>query len=159
GHVIEATSGAGVPGALVRVIETGQTIATNRLGKFAIPVQGAGEYTLSISYLGYTEKLWRVRPDTPGGSPSEFRLETSALNVDEVTVFGPRSARAKALNLQRTAENNSFVVSSDVLGNFPGTTIAEALRRVPGVAFNRDYYSGDGTSIILRGLGPEMNAI
>src|SRR3546814_11174066 len=77
----------------------------------------------------------------------------------EIVVFGSRSARANALNLQRTAENSSDVVSVDDLGNFTGTTISEALRRVPGVSFQRDGLTGDGTNIMIRGLDPDMNAV
>src|SRR5690606_31508318 len=69
----------------------------------------------------------------------------------EITVYGVRSARARSLEQQRAAENGSFVLSSDQLGNFNGTTISEALRRAPGIAFQRDPVTGDGTNIIIRG--------
>jgi TonB-dependent receptor len=80
-------------------------------------------------------------------------------DLEEVTVSGQRSARANALDHQRTADNSSFVISADTLGNFTGTTISEALRRVPGVAFQRDSLTGDGTNVILRGLEPRMNMV
>src|SRR3546814_18712815 len=34
-----------------------------------------------------------------------------------------------------------------------------ALRRVPGVSFQRDGLTGDGTNIMIRGLDPDMNAV
>ena len=79
--------------------------------------------------------------------------------MDEVVIFGSRSARANALNLQRTAENSADVISADELGNFTGTTFSEALRRAPGISFQRNSVTGDGTNVIVRGLEPDMNAI
>ena len=112
---------------------------------------------MSIAYIGYAEQRTPIEVEAGKETVSALVLDMCAL--EEVTVFGTRSERAKALSQQRAAENSTFTVTTDTLGNFSGTTISEALRRVPGVAFQRDERTGDGTNIILRGLAPDMNAI
>lgn len=159
GHVTEMNSGGNLPGALVRIIETGQTAITDALGNFRFPSVTPGNYTLSISYLGFASRISEITLERAEDLEEEYSLGKALGDLDEIVVFGTRSARALALNLQRTAENNSEVISADMLGNFTGTTISEALRRVSGVAFQRDPSTGDGTNIYIRGLAPEMNTV
>lgn len=157
GRALES-AGTPVAGALVRIIETGQVATTDDRGAFRIVNLPTGEYTLSISYLGYQPKTWHV-VTSAGDAPGDYILDQLVSVLDEVTVYGTRSARAKALNQQRTATNNTEVVSADQLGNFTGTTLSEALRHVSGVGFQRDNMTGEGTNIIIRGLEPNFNTI
>ena len=160
GRVADASSGSDLRGALVRLQETGETTETDEFGRFRFRSVAPGSHTLVVSYLGFADTVMSVTsmPDNPEARV-QVALDRSAEYLAEVTVFGTRSARGAALNQQRSAENSSFVISADALGNFSGTTVAEALRRAPGVAFERDSVNGDGTNIILRGLEPKMNAI
>lgn len=159
GHVTELHTGTNLAGALIRIEETGQTTTTNDLGRFHFPGIAPGNYTLSISYLGYASLVTEIPLGRGEEFKSDFSLGKPLGALDEIVVFGSRSARATSLNLQRTAENNADIISADTLGNFTGTTISEALRRVPGVAFQRDPLTGDGTNIMIRGLAPDMNAV
>lgn len=159
GHVIEMSTGSNLAGALVKIVETGQTTRTNDLGNFTFPSVVPGNYMISISYLGFASLVTEISLGRGEEFQSAFSLGKSLGELDEIVVFGSRSARARALNLQRTAENNSSVVSADDLGNFTGTTISEALRRVAGVSFVRDPRTGEGTNIVIRGLAPDYNAI
>jgi TonB-dependent receptor len=159
GHVIDAASGRGLSGALVRIVETGQAVAANDLGSFRFSGLAPGEYTLTITYLGYLERSFPVRTDAAEAGETRFALTPSMYGVAEITIFGNRSARALALNQQRTADNNAEVIAADMLGNFTGTTISESLRRVAGISFVRDPTTGSGTNIMIRGLEPDMNAV
>lgn len=79
--------------------------------------------------------------------------------IEEIVVFGQRSARALALNQERTSQNFTTVLSADLLGQFSGTTVAESLRRAPGIAFEIDPVTGDGANVIVRGLEPDYNQV
>ena len=157
GKVTDARTGANLKGALVTIEETGQTTSTNDLGEFRFANVPSGSATLTVSYLGYAGQsaVVRVRGD---GTSQDFALRGGS-EIEEIVVFGQRSARALALNQERTADNVSTIVSSDLIGNFPGTTISEALKRAPGVAFERDSLTGDGVNVIVRGLEPDLNAV
>ena len=159
GHVAQTDGGRNISGALVRIVETGQTAIADDLGNFRFPDLRAGQYTLEISFLGFETITQLI--DVPAGDEASVDLALAQPGGvgAEIVVYGSRSARANALNLQRTAENNSDVISADDLGNFTGTTFSDALRRAPGVSFQRDSLTGDGTNVIVRGLDPDMNNV
>ncbi|MBB3033608.1 TonB-dependent receptor [Alteriqipengyuania lutimaris] len=159
GSVTGANSGRGLEGALVRIVETGQTTAVDSFGDFRFANVPAGDYTLEISFLGYETVNQSISVGSEKARNLAIVLAQPQSEGYEILVYGSRSARANALNVQRTAENSSDVISADDLGNFTGTTFAEALRRAPGVAFQRNSVTGDGTNVIVRGLEPDMNAV
>lgn len=157
GQVAEGAGARDVAGALVRIVETGEETRSDERGTFRFSDLAPGEYTLEVSFLGYPPLRQAVVIDPDATTLAIVTVGTSA--EDEIVVYGSRSARAIALNLQRTAENNADVLAADDLGNFTGTTISEALRRAPGVAFQRNSVTGDGTNVIVRGMEPDMNAV
>ncbi len=156
GKVTDARTGANLKGALVTLEGTGQTTRTDDLGNFRFPSIGAGTHTVRISYLGFADRL--VSLDVVANQVVQQDFQLSGL-LEEIVVYGSRSARAQSLNLERTAENASTVLTSDLLGGFSDVTISEALRRAPGVAFVPDFNTGDGANVIIRGLGPNLNQI
>ena len=158
GKVTDARTGANLKGAKVTIEETGQWTNTNNLGEFRFPSVEEGKHTITVSFLGLASRSESVLVEE--GRPARVSLSMShAAAVDEIFVFGTRSARAQALNQERTAANVSTVLSSDNLGQFSGTTISDALRRAPGVAFVPDSETGDGANVILRGLEPSLNQV
>jgi TonB-dependent receptor len=158
GHVGEADGNRNAAGALVRIAETGQTTKADDLGNFRFPSVPAGRYTLEITFLGFEPVSRAV--DVADGEEADVELAIhEGSGPEQVIVYGSLSARANALNLQRTARNNADVISADDLGNFTGTTFSDALRRAPGVSFQRDSVTGDGTNVVVRGLDPEMNNV
>ncbi|WP_448664236.1 TonB-dependent receptor [Sphingomonas sp. CJ20] len=159
GHIVEADGNRNVAGALVRIVETGQTTTADDLGGFRFPGIAPGTYTIEISFLGFPTITQSVTVDGTAQPPLEFAMGEGGTRAAEIVVYGSRSARANALNLQRTAENSADVISADDLGNFTGTTFSDALRRAPGVSFQRDTLTGDGTNVVVRGLEPDMNAV
>ncbi len=159
GHLARADGSRALAGALVRIAETNESTTADNNGNFRFTDLPAGEYTLEISFLGFQTLYERVRVGS--GKSVHLSLSLAEGKEDDATIviYGTRSARANALNLQRAAENNSDVISADDLGNFTGTTFSDALRRAPGVSFQRDSVTGDGTNVIVRGLDPDMNNV
>lgn len=158
GKVTDARTGANLKGALVTIEETGQTANTDDLGTFRFPSVPSGDYTLRVSYLGYADQSTAF--SAAGGRAVVRNLSLiGGSELEEIVVYGARSARAMALNIERSAENSTTVLSSDLLGQFEGATLAETLRRAPGIAFQEDPLTGDGTNVIVRGLSPDFNQI
>ena len=158
GQVTDARTGANLRGAKVTIEETGQWVSTGDLGRFRFASVPPGEYTLNVSFLGYVEQSVVVVVDSGLPISESFALRGGS-DIEEIVVFGTRSARAQSLNLERTAANSTTVLASDFLGNFTGDTISEALRLAPGVAFQQDPLTGEGTNIIIRGLEPDLNMV
>ena len=158
GGVKDQRTGANLKGAIVEIEETGEKTRTDDRGNFRFRSVRPGPYTLRISYLGYRDIIAKIEVTSGRRFDSTFEM-VGGDGGDVIVVYGSRSARAQSLNKERTAENSSTVVASDLLGNFSGTTISEGLRRVPGVAFQQDNETGDGSNVIVRGLGPELNTV
>ncbi|MDT8759184.1 TonB-dependent receptor [Sphingomonas psychrotolerans] len=159
GHLTRDEGGRALAGALVRVVETGQTTTADDNGDFRFASIPAGQYTLEISFLGFETRSQQIEVGPGNDAAIALALNEGVEEGEQIVVYGTRSARANALNLQRSAENNTEVVSADDLGNFTGTTFSDALRRTSGVSFQRDSITGDGTNVIVRGLDPDMNNV
>ena len=157
GKVTDARTGANLKGAKIMIEETGQWTSTNDLGEFRFVNVPTGSVTLTVSFLGYAVQ------STVVGVRSEGTMQNFALRggseIEEIVVFGQRSARALALNQERAAENFSTVLSADLLGSFGGLTVSESLRRAPGISFQQSAVTGEGTNVIIRGLEPDLNMV
>ena len=158
GRVSDISTGTSLDGALVIIEETDQRTSTDDLGRFRFSQVRPGTYTVRVSFLGYESASATVRIFAGQDAQRDFELGGVA-DLGTIQVFGQRSARALALNQERTAENSTTVLSSDLLGQFEGATLAETLRRAPGIAFQEDPLTGDGTNVIVRGLAPDFNQI
>ncbi len=158
GKVTDARTGANLKGALISVQSTSQNARTNDLGRFRIVGVPAGEQSIAVSFLGYAPDVIDLVVRSGVASDVAFSLQGGS-DVEEIVVYGQRSARARALNQERTALNVSTVISSDVIGAFNGTTISDVLRRAPGVAFQQDDLTGEGANVIVRGLAPDLNTV
>lgn len=157
GRVTDARTGANLRGAKVTIEETGQWTSTGDLGRFRFASVPSGAVTLTVSFLGYAGQSAVI--GVRGDSVSQDFALRGGDEIEEIVVFGQRSARSQALNQERTAPNSQTILNADALGNFNGTTISEALRRAPGVAFIPDPTTGEGSFLIFRGLEPDLNQI
>lgn len=155
GQVTDGETGRRLQGALVRVVGTGQSARTDEQGNYQIYHVAPGAAQISVSFIGYPEAVLSVEVD----ENSELTVPVLLGTGQDIVVYGTRSARSLALNKERTADNSQTVVSSDLIGQFNGTTISDALRRAPGVAFERDNNTGDGSNIIVRGLPSAYNQV
>jgi TonB-dependent receptor len=154
--VVDARTGAALKGALVEIVETGEKASTNDLGEFRFAGKNAS-VNLRISYLGYPQYEQYV--ELRNGRATTGILLSDGSATSEIVVTAYQSARAQALNQERTADNVSTVISSDLLGEFEGTTISEALRRAPGISFKRNDLTNEGTNITVRGLNEQFNTV
>jgi len=155
GRVIDSATQRRLEGARVVVRETGQVVVSDERGEYRLADVPAGEVTLDVTFIGYDAYSEKIEIAPGSSNPFEVRLGTP----QDIVVYASKSARALALNKEKAAENSSTVISSDLLGNFNGTTVSEALRRAPGVAFVQDERTGTGTNIIVRGLAPDYNQV
>lgn len=81
----------------------------------------------------------------------------AAAEEEEIVVTGFRGSLRQNLEVKREA--NAFVdaITAEDIADFPDLNLAESLQRIPGVAIDRD--SGEGRSIVVRGLGGEFTRV
>jgi len=89
----------------------------------------------------------------------ESAQEESAEIVEEIIVYGTRSAIGQSLQTQKDKDNISTVLSADLSGRFPDSTLAETMRRAPAISFQRAERGGEGQYVSIRGLDAALNNV
>ncbi len=153
GRVVDSLSGTGLAGAVVRIAGTDISTTTDQRGFFRFGAVASGRLDVEVEYIGADAQSKPVMLFANQTVVADFTMNLG--ERDTIYVYGNRSSFLQALNQQRNAENNKTVVSADLLGTFPAETVAEALRRVPGVTFTRDLDTGEGNKVSVRGITSE----
>ncbi|HEV7514368.1 MAG TPA: TonB-dependent receptor plug domain-containing protein, partial [Candidatus Acidoferrum sp.] len=144
-------------GARATLQPTGVTAVSDEQGQFIIPGVPAGQYTLTVSYLGFSDFSKSVTV-IPGQLTQVDALLPVGAVSEEVIVRGEReSGELEALNRERTADNILEVLPADVITSLPNTNVADALGRLPGVSLERD--EGEGKYIQIRGTEPRLSNV
>ncbi|MEL6569138.1 MAG: TonB-dependent receptor [Pseudomonadota bacterium] len=155
GKITDTTGTAPLEGAVVTVEELGRTTTTNRFGEYRLSNIPAGDYNVSVSYIGTDDTTSMVSvPST--GTTADFTLGADVRYLDNILVVGSLAAQAGAINQQRAANSILSVIDSDGLGNFPDTTVADSLQRVPGLSIVTD--QGEGRYVSIRGINTDLIA-
>jgi TonB-dependent receptor len=149
--------GAVLAGAEVKLEPGGVSTATNGQGEFNFIGVAPGEYTLTISYVGFMTFTQHIMVTASQMSRVEAKLEVAAKS-EEVTVVADRPhGEAEAINRQRVSDNILQVLPSDVITSLPNANIADAVGRLPSVTLERD--EGEGKYVQIRGTEPRLNAV
>ncbi|MEM6413508.1 MAG: TonB-dependent receptor [Pseudomonadota bacterium] len=155
GRVSDGTGNVSLNGAIVRIVETGETTTTNRAGQFRFASVPAGQYTLSIRYIGADEKTTAVNLASEDSvARANVRLGDDVAIVNNVLVVGQRGALNSALSKQKASDRIITVLSSDAIGQLPDENVAEAARRAVGVNVLND--QGEGRFVSIRGANPNF---
>ncbi|MCU1270021.1 MAG: TonB-dependent receptor [Acidobacteriaceae bacterium] len=156
GHVNDS-AGAVVQHARVELQPGGIVATTGDTGDFTISDLAPGDYTLTVSYVGFSVFSSRVR--VGAGEPVRVNavLQLGTQN-ESVTVHADRQGgEAEALDIERTADNIVQVLPADVITSLPNTNIADALGRLPSVSLERD--EGEGKYVQIRGTEPRLSNV
>lgn len=92
----------------------------------------------------------------PALSAEEVSLKDKE-NVEVIAVTGIRSSLVKAMDIKRSAQGVVDAISSEDMGKFPDSNLAESLQRISGVSIDRS--NGEGSKVTVRGLGPDFNLV
>lgn len=147
-----------VVGAAVTLNGTMNATVTDYSGRFILANIPAGEHTLMISSLGYSDKSVTITVESGKTLDlGEVALVDASTELGEVTIQASyRPSQQRALNLQKKSIRIVNVIASDAIGKLPDRNAAEAVQRVPGVAIERDH--GEGRYVVVRGTPSKWNA-
>jgi len=141
--------------ALVELLPLGRKVVTDNQGQFRITDVPAGEYTLSVSYVGLAVSNVPVVVQA-GQEISANPVLRVASQVDQVLVTAERlQGEAEAINIERVADNIVQVLPANVITSLPNTNIADAVGRLPSVTLERD--EGEGKYVQIRGTEPRLS--
>ncbi|HMH26068.1 MAG TPA: TonB-dependent receptor [Gemmatimonadaceae bacterium] len=139
------TAGKPIVGATVRLLELDRIERTGAEGQFAFSNVPAGVYRVYVGVTGYASATDTIRVMS-GTARVSFNLRESAIKLKEVVVSASPTARISDEQYQSTASKSQVEFQ-----NSPGTTFAEKISDLPGVAV-RSLGSAPSRPI-LRGLG------
>lgn len=154
GAIKDATGTAPLEGALVTIDEIGRSTSSDRFGSYRFSNVPAGDYTLSVSYVGAPRVSRAITVAETGEILVDLTIGEDVRYLDNVLVVGSAAAQAGAINQQRASNAIINVIDSDGLGNFPDTTVADSLSRVPGLSIETD--QGEGRYVSIRGINTDL---
>ena len=156
GHATDPDHAA-LQGARVELQPIGLTAVSDDQGRFTLPGVPAGDYTLSVSYIGFSPFSGPVTVTAGQVVRTEASLGLGSV-TQEIIVRGEReSGELEAINRERTADNIIEVLPSEVITSLPNTNVADALGRLPGLSLERD--EGEGKYIQIRGTEPRLSNV
>jgi TonB-dependent receptor len=154
---VKDSGNSALQGALVEVLPLGRKVVTDDHGQFRITDVPAGEYTLSVSYVGLAVSNAPMVVEAGKEINANAVLQVAS-QVDQVVVSAERlQGEAEAINIERTADNIVQVLPARVITSLPNTNIADAVGRLPSVTLERD--EGEGKYVQIRGTEPRLSNV
>jgi outer membrane receptor protein involved in Fe transport len=154
GHAADR-AGAVLQGAQVKLEPGDITTSTDSQGQFRFIGLRPGNYTLTISYIGFADFTQQV--NVTGGEENriEARMDIAVPTESVKVVAELPHGEAEAINRERVSDNLLQVIPSSVIMSLPNENIADAVGRLPGVSLERD--EGEGKYVQVRGTEPRLN--
>ncbi|TYK67255.1 TonB-dependent receptor [Colwellia echini] len=78
-------------------------------------------------------------------------------DLEVIEITGIKGSLIRAMNIKRDMSGVVDAISSEEMGKFPDTNLAESLQRITGVTVSRS--NGEGSQITVRGFGPSFNLV
>jgi TonB-dependent receptor len=78
-------------------------------------------------------------------------------NLGEIVVTGLRQSLVTNESIKRDSSGIVDAITSEDIGKFPDTNLAESIQRIPGVTIDRQ--NNEGSRVTVRGFGPEFNMV
>jgi TonB-dependent receptor len=143
--------------ALVEIQPLGRKASTDDQGQFRVADIPVGEYTLTVSYVGFAPFTTTVKVDAGQTVSVDAVLKVASVN-DQVMVTAERlQGEAEAINIERMSDEIVQVLPARVITSLPNTNIADAVGRLPSVSLERD--EGEGKYVQIRGTEPRLSNV
>jgi outer membrane receptor protein involved in Fe transport len=144
GKVIDKSNSLTLPGATVAFSQKGSDrlltgTITDEEGRFILFGLPKGEYSVSVSFIGYktVEKAFLIGELNKNFDLGRFEMEPSSETIGEVTVAGQKTGVDAGL------DKKSYTVADNLAQS--GGSIMDAMKTLPGVTFDQE------GKVILRG--------
>ncbi|HWF13463.1 MAG TPA: TonB-dependent receptor [Candidatus Acidoferrales bacterium] len=151
---VKDSSGGALKGALVELDPTGAKTVSDEQGQFRITDVAAGQYTVTVSYVGLANFTKAVQVIAGQGASTDAVLNVAAVSDQMVVTADRVQGEAESINVERTADNIIQVLPAEVIRSLPNANMADALGRLPSVTLERD--EGEGKYVQVRGLEPRL---
>jgi TonB-dependent receptor len=157
GRIVDASSGAPLPGANVVVESTAVGTAANQNGEYQLANVPAGAQTITVSFVSYQKAKKTVEIRAGQTVTLNVELSSRVLQGGEVVVQGLRESQFRSVNQKRQSLNIVDALAADRIGNLPEKNIAEAVQRLPGIVLRND--RTEGRFVSIRGGAANLNNV
>ena len=157
GRVAESGSGRSLEGAIVTVGDSRYRDYTDASGRFSITDIPAGDYRVSVTYVGLAQVVNNVTISAGDATTYDVNLAREE-GLQSITVRGMRTGTDRAINEQKTAAGIVNVVSEEMFGAMLDGNIGQAMQRLPGISVDQSQDGSHG-SINIRGVSGEFNSV
>jgi len=148
GKVIDSETQLSLNGANIIVLETGTGSISDSKGKYEFILQKPGEFTILVSYLGYTPLKKKVKSENGINILLDFAMQLQMIETNPVVISATRNQQAintipaRIQNVNKT--QITFIASP---------SLDASLSYIPGVNVNRTLGIFANKSIVsMRGL-------
>jgi len=93
----------------------------------------------------------------PAAEQTQPSSQQDATTLDTIVVTGMRSSLDQSMNIKRDTAGIVDAISSEDIGKFPDTNLAESMQRITGISIERR--DGEGAQVTARGFGPDKNMV
>ncbi|MEZ4416409.1 MAG: SusC/RagA family TonB-linked outer membrane protein [Gemmatimonadota bacterium] len=151
GTVMAATTNQPVNGAQITLEGTSLGTLSNASGRFLVTRVPAGTYTVTVVYVGYATQSQQITVSSGGTAVADFRLDVSAVALDEIVVTGT----AGAVERRKIGVSLASVDVSKITDVQPISGLGQTLEgRIPGLR-SIGTVGGVGTTRELRIRGTD----
>jgi outer membrane receptor protein involved in Fe transport len=145
--------GETLPGASIRVIQTGQGITSSVDGSYQLTLE-PGTYTLEVSYISFqTKRITEVIVKAGQLTKLDITLKVSSSALKEVVVQSSFK-RESVTGLYAQQKNNASItdgISAEQISRTPDNNLGQVLKRISGVT------TIDTRYVVVRGLTERYN--
>lgn len=155
GHVLALRDRAPLGGLTVTIRENDRTTTTAPDGSYVFQNVAPGTYTVVAATSAGIEFDNRVTVAT-GQVTGDISADPNTSAADEIVVLAQRTPVNIARLAQKQAPNLVNVQTYTEIRKLPDVSVAEAVRRVPGISLETD--EGEGRYVNIRGLDADLNS-
>ena len=147
--------GAVLRGAQVSIPDKDMIVPTDQQGRFFFGGLPAGNYTLSVSYIGF-QSLTKTVAVTAGQAASvNLQLQVASQQQTVLVTAASASAEVEAVNEERAADNIIQILPVEIITSLPSANLGNAIGRLPSVSLTRN--EGEDQFVQVRGTEPRLN--
>src|SRR6185437_10876298 len=147
-------AGSVLKGAQVSISANGMIVSTDQQGRFFFSGLEPGDYTISVSYIGF-QKLTKTVTVSPGTSTTvSLQLLVESQKQSVLVTAASASAEVEAVNEERAADNLIQVMPTEIITKLPDRNMGDAISRMASVALTRN--KGQDNFVGVRGGEPRL---
>ncbi|NSL87842.1 TonB-dependent receptor [Chitinophaga sp. Mgbs1] len=145
--------GAPLPGASVKVIQTGQTALSGVDGSYNFNIV-PGSYTVEVSYISFqTRQITQVEVKAGQLTNLNIALKTTSSTLSQVVVTGTfkKESVAGLYAAQKNAASVTDGISAEQISRAPDNDMGQVLKRVTGLT------TINNRNVVVRGMSDRYN--